>query len=119
MATNVDRALAGVDPWSPHVVAEVNDYDVKVANVEGEFVEHVHEDTDEFFLVLSGRLHLDLGDRTVTLGPHDVFTVPRGARHRPRAEPGTRILMFEPRGTYNTGDAATGTTGIRGGASGS
>ena len=112
-ARSIDAVLAGVGPWSPHVVAEVNDYDVKVANVAGEFTSHVHDDTDEFFLVLEGRLHLDLPDGTVTLGPREVYTVPRGVQHRPRADEGTRILMFEPRGTYNTGDAATGTTGVR------
>lgn len=59
------------DLWSPHVVGEVNDYDIKAANVEGEYVEHVHEDTDEVFLVVAGRLHLDLPDGTVTLDPMD------------------------------------------------
>lgn len=91
------------EAWSPQVIGEVNDYDIKAANVDGEFTEHVHEDTDEVFLVVAGRLHLDLPDRTVTLNPMDVFTVPRGVRHRPRAEPGTRILMVEPRGTSQDG----------------
>ncbi len=98
--------------WSPHVVGEINDYDVKVANVAGEFREHVHEDTDELFLVIAGRLFLELPDRTVILEPMDLFTVPRGVKHRPRAEPGTRILLLEPRGTTQDG-TATGTAGIR------
>lgn len=103
---NLHAVLDGIDElWSPHIVGQVNDYDVKVANVAGEFTEHVHEDTDEIFLVLAGRLHLDLPDRTVTLDPMDVFTVSRGTRHRPRAEPDTRILMFEPRGTTQDGTA--------------
>ncbi|MFF3252754.1 cupin domain-containing protein [Actinacidiphila glaucinigra] len=113
---NIDTVMDAVDQkWMPHVLAEVNDYDVKVANVEGDFPEHAHADTDEFFLVLAGRLHLELPDRTVALGPHEVFTVPRGVPHRPRAEEGTRILMFEPRGTVNTGDGneGAGTTGVR------
>jgi len=111
---SIDEIMDAVtDLWSPHVVAEVNDYDVKVANVEGEFAEHVHEETDEFFLVLAGRLDLDLPGGTVTLNSRDVYTVPRGTPHRPRAAAGTRILMFEPRGTVNTGDASTGTTGVR------
>jgi mannose-6-phosphate isomerase-like protein (cupin superfamily) len=110
---NVIEILDGIDQlWSPHVVGEVNDYDVKVANVGGEFVQHVHDDTDEIFLVLAGRLYLDLPDRTVTLDPMDLFTVPRGVRHRPRAEPGTRILMLEPRGTSQDG-TQSGSTGIR------
>ena len=93
--------------WSPQVVGEVNDYDIKAANVAGDYTEHVHEDTDEFFLVLAGTLHLDLPDRTVTLRQGGTFTVPRGVRHRPRAEEGTRLLMLEPRGTLNAGDAGT------------
>jgi mannose-6-phosphate isomerase-like protein (cupin superfamily) len=98
--------------WSPQIIGELNDYDVKAANVAGEYPEHDHPDTDELFIVLSGRLHLDLPDRTVTLEPMDVFTVPRGVRHRPRAEPGTRILNIEPRGTTQDG-TAQGDTGHR------
>jgi mannose-6-phosphate isomerase-like protein (cupin superfamily) len=110
---NLTAVLDGIeDLWSPHVVGEVNDYDVKVANVAGEFTEHVHDETDEFFLVLSGRLQLDLPTGTVTLNPMDMFTVPRGTKHRPRAEAGTRILMFEPRGTSQDG-TPEGTTGTR------
>jgi mannose-6-phosphate isomerase-like protein (cupin superfamily) len=103
------------EKWLPHVLAEVNDYDVKVANVEGDFDEHVYADTDEFFLVLAGRLHLDMPGGTVTLDPLDVYTVPKGTPHRPRAEQGTRMLMFEPRGTVNAGDGNEdkGTTGVR------
>jgi mannose-6-phosphate isomerase-like protein (cupin superfamily) len=114
VTVNLDRVLDAVtQPWSPHVVAVLNDYDVKVAWVEGAFTEHAHDETDELFVVLAGRLWIDLPDRTVELGPHDVCTVPRGVRHRPRAEPGTRILLVEPRGTVNTGDASTGTAGVR------
>ena len=110
---NVNEVLDGVDAlWSPHVVGEVNDYDVKVANVAGEYVEHVHDDTDEIFLVIAGRLHLDLPDRTVTLEPMDLFTVPCGVPHRPRADAGTRILMLEPRGTSQDG-TDSGSTGVR------
>jgi mannose-6-phosphate isomerase-like protein (cupin superfamily) len=98
--------------WSPQVVGEVNDYDVKAANVAGDYPEHIHEDTDEIFLVLAGRLHLDLPDRTITLEPMDIFTVPRGVRHRPRAESGTRIVNIEPRGTTQDG-TVQGTTGQR------
>ena len=103
------------EPWSPRVVAVVNDYDVKVAGGAGAFPEHAHDDTDEFFLVLEGTLHLDLPDRTVTLRQGGTFTVPRGVRHRPRAEDGTKLLLLEPRGTLNTGDAGgvEGTAGDR------
>lgn len=109
---NLLTILDGVPPWTPHVAGTVNDYDIKVANVEGEFTEHVHEQTDEVFLVLAGRLDLDLPDGTVTLGPMDLYTVPRGTRHRPRAQAGTRILMVEPRGTSQDG-TSEGSTGIR------
>ncbi len=109
---NLLQILEGVPPWTPHVAGGVNDYDIKVANVEGEFAEHVHADTDEVFLVLAGRLYLDLPDGTVILGPMDIHTVPRGTVHRPRAEAGTRILMVEPRGTSQDG-TADGSTGIR------
>jgi mannose-6-phosphate isomerase-like protein (cupin superfamily) len=110
---NLTAVLDGIDAlWSPHVVGEVNDYDVKVANIEGDFAGHVHDETDEFFLVLAGRLHLDLPEATVTLHPMEMFTVPRGTKHRPRAESGTRILMFEPRGTSQDG-TPEGTTGTR------
>jgi mannose-6-phosphate isomerase-like protein (cupin superfamily) len=110
---NINDVLGNLgELWSPQVVGEVNDYDVKAANVAGEYPEHVHEDTDEIFIVLSGRLHLDLPGRGVSLDPLDVFTVPRGVRHRPRAEPGTRILNIEPRGTTQDG-STDGTTGHR------
>ena len=91
--------------WAPHRVATVNDYDVKVAKIRGDFVEHTHDETDEFFLVLDGDLVIELPDRQVRLRPHDVFVVPKGVRHRPRAAVETTILLFEPRGTVNTGDA--------------
>lgn len=110
---NISRVMDAVDAlWEPHVLAEVNDHDVKVANIAGEYPEHSHDDTDELFVVLQGRLHLDLPDRTVTLDPFDAFTVPRGVRHRPRAEPGTRIVNVERRGTTQDG-SADATTGIR------
>jgi mannose-6-phosphate isomerase-like protein (cupin superfamily) len=109
---NITQVMDSVaELWSPHVLGEVNDYDVKVANVAGEYVEHVHAETDEIFVVLSGRLWLDLPDGTVQLGPMDVLTVPRGVAHRPRAADGTRILMVEPRGTSR--DGAGGSTGVR------
>jgi len=99
------------ETWSPRVVTRVNDYDVKIVKVAGEFREHAHPETDEFFLVLAGTLHLDLPDRRVTLRAGELFTVPRGTAHRPSADDGTRILLFEPRGTVNTGDPDTGTPG--------
>lgn len=103
------EALASFDAlWSPRVVARVNDYDVRVAKVEGEHVWHVHDHTDEFFLVLDGELRIGLrgpaGERTVTLPKGSVFTVPRGTEHRPSAPSGAAILMVEPTGTASVGD---------------
>src|SRR5689334_6117329 len=89
--------------WSPRIVTTVNDYDVRVAKVEGEHVWHTHDHTDEFFLVLDGELHIALrepaGVRTVTLPTGSVFTVPRGTEHKPSAPAGASILLFEPTGT--------------------
>lgn len=91
--------------WEPRIVAKVNDYDVRVAKVDGEHTWHSHADTDEFFLVLAGRFSIDLRDSDpVVLEPGDTYVVQRGVEHRPRAEPDTRILMFEPAGTPSTGD---------------
>ena len=103
-------ALAAFDAlWSPRIVTRVNDYDVRVAKVEGTHVWHVHEDTDEFFLVLEGELRITLreenGERTVTLPRGSVFTVPRGVEHCPHAPGPTSILLFEPTGTSSVGDS--------------
>jgi mannose-6-phosphate isomerase-like protein (cupin superfamily) len=102
----VEDVLSGIDElWAPHRIAAVNDYDVKIVKVHGDFVEHTHSDTDEFFLVLSGELFIDLPDGPVRLGPHDVYVVPQGVRHRPHADVETSVLLFEPAGVINTGDA--------------
>jgi mannose-6-phosphate isomerase-like protein (cupin superfamily) len=107
MATpvNVDEAFDRFDErWAPRVIARVNDYDVRIAKVEGDHAWHSHHDTDEFFMCLSGRFTIELRDGVVVLEPGDVYTVPRGVEHFPRAAEGTRILMFEPQGTATTGD---------------
>ena len=107
---NVDAVLASFDElWSPRIVTRVNDYDVRVARVQGEHLWHAHPDTDEFFLVLDGQFTIDVrglhgADRTIELRAHDTFVVPRGIEHRPRSEAGATILMFEPTGTPTTGD---------------
>jgi mannose-6-phosphate isomerase-like protein (cupin superfamily) len=94
--------------WSPRIVTVVNDYDVRVAKVEGEHLWHTHDHTDEFFLVLDGELRIALrepdGERTVTLPKGSVFTVPRGTEHKPSAPDGASILLFEPTGTMTVGD---------------
>ena len=95
------------DHWSPRTVATFNDNDVMVVKVKGEFTWHKHDDTDDFFLVLKGVLDIELRDRTVTLGPGELFVVPRGVEHRPVAREEVHLLLIEPTGTPNTGDART------------
>jgi mannose-6-phosphate isomerase-like protein (cupin superfamily) len=103
---NVDDALARVtSPWQPHRLVSLNDYEVKVVRLRGEFVWHTHPDTDELFLVRTGVLTIQLRDGDVVLGPGDVYVVPRGVEHCPRADGDVTALLIEPRGTVNTGDA--------------
>ena len=106
---NLAEKLASFsDQWSPRIVAGLNDYDIMVVRVEGEFVWHKHDETDDFFLVLEGELDIELRDRTVTLGPGELFVVPQGVEHRPVARKGeVKMLLIEPKGTPNTGDEAT------------
>ncbi len=107
-AVNLAEKLAELDEyWSPRIVARYNENKVVVGKVLGEFVWHAHPETDDFFLVLSGRLTIQLRDRDVELGPGELFVVPRGVEHRPRSEEGAEILLIEPIGTPNTGDPAT------------
>jgi len=91
--------------WSPKIVAQLNDYDLQVVKVKGEFVWHKHDETDDFFLVLKGHLTIQLRDRNIELGEGDLFVVPRGVEHCPRADDEAHILLIEPAGTPNTGDA--------------
>ena len=103
-----EKLAAFSDHWAPRVVAQYNGNDIMVVRVEGEFVWHSHEDTDDLFLILDGELDIELRDRTVTLGPGELFVVPRGVEHRPCARRGeVQMLLIEPRGTPNTGDEAT------------
>jgi mannose-6-phosphate isomerase-like protein (cupin superfamily) len=111
---NLAEKLAGfTDHWAPRIVARYNDNDVCVVRVEGEFVWHKHDDTDDLFLVLDGVLDIELRDRTVTLGAGELFVVPKGIEHRPVARRGeVKLLLIEPRGTPNTGDEATATAKV-------
>ena len=102
-----EKLAAFSELWSPRIVAAFNGHDVMVVKVEGEFVWHAHPDTDDFFLVLSGRLRIDMRDGAVTLDPGQLYLVPRGIEHRPVAEEETHLLLIEPAGTPNTGDPAT------------
>jgi len=95
------------DHFQPRSVAQFNGYDVMVVKALGEFVWHSHPDTDDFFLVLKGRLLIELRDGNVSLGPGDLYVVPAGVEHRPVAREEVHLLLIEPHGTPNTGDAAT------------
>lgn len=97
------KCAAVPETWQPRVVAELNDYQFKVARLEGDFIWHDHADTDEAFLVLGGRLWIDLPDGVVEMGPGDLFVVPAGVRHRPRTEGEVHLVLIEPRGVVNTG----------------
>ncbi|HET7497793.1 MAG TPA: cupin domain-containing protein [Candidatus Eisenbacteria bacterium] len=96
--------------WQPRTVTTFNGHDVMVAKVKGEFVWHKHDDTDDLFLVLQGTLTLELRDGAVTLGPGELFVVPRGVEHRPVAREEVHLLLLERTGTPNTGDPATAAT---------
>lgn len=103
---NLAEKLASLDrPYSPGIVGYLNDYKLAVVKAHGDFVWHKHDDTDDFFLVVAGRLTIELRDREVELSAGEMFVVPRGVEHRPRAEEEAHVLLIEPRGTVNTGDA--------------
>jgi mannose-6-phosphate isomerase-like protein (cupin superfamily) len=93
------------EPFSPKIVAQMNDLKVQVAKTKGEFVWHKHDDTDDFFLVIKGRLIIQLRDRDVELTEGQLYVVPRGVEHCPRADEEAHVLLIEPLGTVNTGDA--------------
>jgi mannose-6-phosphate isomerase-like protein (cupin superfamily) len=101
------------DHWAPRIVARYNDNEVRLVRVEGEFVWHQHDETDELFLILDGVLDIELRDRTVRLNPGEMFVVPRGTEHRPIAREGeVKLLLIDPADTPNTGDAATATKAV-------
>ena len=105
---NLAQKLATFDEkWSPRTVASFNGHDVMVVKVEGEFRWHSHENTDDFFLVLSGEIDIQLRDRTVTLKAGEMFVVPQGVEHCPVARAEAHLLLIEPKGTPNTGDVTT------------
>ena len=103
-----DKLWSFTGYWQPRTVGEFNGHDLMVVKVKGEFNWHSHPDTDDFFMVIRGRLTIRLrDDDDVVLGPGEIFVVPRGLEHCPMAEEETHVLLIEPRGTPNTGDART------------
>jgi mannose-6-phosphate isomerase-like protein (cupin superfamily) len=105
---DLNEVLASFDAaWSPRIVTRVNDYDIRLARFDGEHVWHVHEHTDEFFLVLDGEIEIGLrdpGERVVTLSRGQVFVVPKGTFHKPSSKAGASVLLVEPAGTLSVGD---------------
>ena len=93
------------DHWQPRVVAEMNDYQFKIVKILGDFVWHDHADTDETFIVLEGELRIDLRDGPVIVRAGEMFVVPRGVEHKPTASAECCVMLVEPRGVVNTGDA--------------
>jgi mannose-6-phosphate isomerase-like protein (cupin superfamily) len=107
-AVNLNSKLSTfTEYFQPRSVAQFNGHDIMLVKAKGEFVWHKHDDTDDFFLVVKGRLSIEMRDRTVTLGPGELFVVPKGVEHRPVAREETHVLLIEPIGTPNTGSAAT------------
>ena len=115
---NIDEKLAQFDAtWTPHIIAELNGQQVKLAKLEGEFTWHDHADEDELFLVLTGRLRMQMktesGETTEQLvEPGEIIVIPRGLEHNPIADPGTSVLLFEPAATKHTGDKILERTAI-------
>jgi mannose-6-phosphate isomerase-like protein (cupin superfamily) len=93
------------DFFAPRIVATYNENEIQLVKVAGAFVWHKHDDTDDFFLVLNGKLTIQLRDGNIELGPGELYVVPRGVEHCPRADVETHVLLIEPKGTRNTGDA--------------
>ena len=100
-----DKLAKFSDLWSPRVIAEMNNYQFKLAKIEGEFVWHSHAETDEVFIVLEGNMALEFRDCVVRLSAGEMFVVPKGVEHKPSAQAQCKIMLVEPRGVVNTGEA--------------
>ena len=93
------------DRWKPRVIAEMNDYQFKIAKIEGDFVWHDHQDTDEAFIVIDGKLRIEFRDGHVDLSAGEMYVVPKGVEHRPVTDGVVHLMLIEPRGTVNTGES--------------
>lgn len=102
-----DKLALFQDHWSPKIIGDFNGHDIMLVKIKGEFTWHAHPDTDDFFLVLDGQVTIQLRDGNVTLNPGELYVVPKGVEHCPMAAEEASILLIEPAGTPNTGDAAT------------
>jgi mannose-6-phosphate isomerase-like protein (cupin superfamily) len=100
-----DKLTRFSEHWSPRVIAEMNDYQFKLVKLQGEFVWHSHADTDEVFIVLQGTMTLEFRDKAIPLAAGEMYVVPKGVEHRPVAEQECCVMLVEPRGVVNTGDA--------------
>ena len=98
--------------WSPKKIAVLNDYEIKIVKIKGEFVWHTHADTDEMFLVTKGQIRIQLRDGDVSLGPGELFVVPRGVEHCPIAEEEAEVMLIEPVGVVNTGNVGGPRTAV-------
>ena len=104
-AINFEQKLSlFTEQWSPKVIAEMNDYQIKIVKIEGDFEWHSHKDTDETFIVLEGNLRIDFRDGNVSLTAGELYVVPKGVEHKPFAETEVKMLLIEPSGVLNTGD---------------
>ena len=99
-----DKLSKFSDHWSPKVIAEMNDYQFKLVKIKGDFVWHNHEDTDEVFIVIEGKMKIEFVDRVVELDEGEMYVVPKGVEHKPFAENECKVLLVEPRGVVNTGN---------------
>lgn len=93
------------DTWSPRVIAEMNNYQFKLVKIQGDFVWHQHDDTDETFIVLEGEMKIDTADGPITLEKGEMYVIPKGVKHKPYAESECQIMVIEPKGVVNTGEA--------------
>lgn len=99
-----DKLSKFSDHWSPKVIAEMNDYQFKLVKIKGDFVWHNHEDTDEVFIVIEGKMKIEFENETVELNEGDMYVVAKGIQHKPSAENECKIMLVEPRGVVNTGN---------------
>ncbi len=114
-AINLAQKLGYIDrPWSPKIIAQLNDYEIKLVKLHGDFVWHQHDDTDEAFFVIDGEMRIDFRDGAVHLGAGEIFVVPKGIEHKPFAEFECSVMLIEPKGVVNTGGAGGDLTAPQG-----